>query len=239
MEARMPPAIIGGAIAAAGAIGGSVLAGGAQKKAANAAANAEIKSAEMQVAEARAAREQMRRLLEPYVNAGSPALRGMMDLSGLSGNPAQTKAITGIEGSPIFQALAMQGEDAILQNASATGGLRGGNVQGALAQFRPALLNQQIEQQYAKYAGLAGMGQNAASGTGAAGINAAQLTGNAFGTMGSAGAGAALASGAANANLYSTIGSSLGNVLGKVNWGGGGGLSADAANTIASNPSIF
>ncbi len=57
-----------------------------------------------------------------------------------TGMEAQQGAISGLEGSPIFQALARQGEDAILQNASATGGLRGGNVQGALGQFRPAAL---------------------------------------------------------------------------------------------------
>ncbi|WP_449405980.1 hypothetical protein [Massilia phosphatilytica] len=37
--------------------------------------------------------------------------------------------------APRFQALQQQGNDAILANASATGGLRGGNVQGALGQF--------------------------------------------------------------------------------------------------------
>ena len=47
-----------------------------------------------------------------------------------------------------------QGEEAILQGASATGGLRGGNVQAALAQFRPAMLNRFVQQQYERLGGL-------------------------------------------------------------------------------------
>jgi hypothetical protein len=74
----------------------------------------------------------------------------------------QQQAIQGIEQGPIYQEMAKQGEAALLQNASATGGLRGGNVQGALSQYRPQLLNQLIEQQYAKLAGLTTMGGGAA-----------------------------------------------------------------------------
>jgi hypothetical protein len=74
--------------------------------------------------------------------AGGPALQAQMAALGLSGPEAQQEYVAQQEQSPAFQALARQQEEALLQNASATGGLRGGNVQGALAQFRPALLNQ-------------------------------------------------------------------------------------------------
>jgi hypothetical protein len=105
------------------------------------------------------------------------------------GAERQRQAIQGIEQGPLFQELAKQGEQGILQNASATGGLRGGNVQGALAQFRPNLLNQLIEAQYGKLAGLTslgsgsaqnllGVGQASAAGTAAAQQNAAQNIGN-------------------------------------------------------------
>ena len=46
----------------------------------------------------------------------------------------------------------------MLQRASATGGLRGGNIQAALAQFRPQMLQQAIEQQYGRLGGFAGAG---------------------------------------------------------------------------------
>lgn len=78
------------------------------------------------------------------------------------GRQMQEQAIQQIEQGPLYQQLAQQGEQAILANAAATGGLRGGNVQAALGQFRPQLLNQLIEQQYARLAGIANVGQTGA-----------------------------------------------------------------------------
>jgi hypothetical protein len=101
-------------------------------------------------------------LTQPYIQAGGQALQGMQGLLGLRGAGEQQAAIQGIEQGAQFQEMARQGEQGILQNAAATGGLRGGNVQGALAQFRPALLNQLIESQYGKLAGLTAMGGTAA-----------------------------------------------------------------------------
>lgn len=117
----------------------------------------------------------------------------------------QQQAISQIEGGAAFQALARQGEEGILQNASATGGLRGGNVQGALAQFRPALLSQFIDQQYNRLGGLSQLGQASAAGVGAGGQNAATQIGNAYTQAGQAQAGSALAQGAAFNNALGTI----------------------------------
>ena len=102
-----------------------------------------------------------------------------------------------LEQSPAFQALARQQEEAILQNASATGGLRGGNVQGALAQFRPALLNQFLEQQYGRLGGMTALGQQSAAGVGTAGMQSATSISNLLAEGGAARAGAKL--GSANA----------------------------------------
>jgi len=117
----------------------------------------------------------------------------------------QKEAIAQLEGSAAFQALARQGEEGILQNASATGGLRGGNVQGALAQFRPALLNQFIEQQYNRLGGLTKIGQASAAGVGAAGQEAATNIGTALTASGQAQAGNALAQGTAFNTALGTI----------------------------------
>ena len=129
------------------------------------------------------------------------------DISAFTVTPEQLQqqAISQIEGSAGFQALARQGEEGILQNASATGGLRGGNVQGALAQFRPALLNQFIEQQYGRLGGMARIGQASAAGVGAAGQEAATSIGTALGDAGAARAGSALASGNAFNTALGTI----------------------------------
>ena len=128
--------------------------------------------------QASAARKQARalqRYLGPYAQAGQDALAQQMALMGMGSPEEQAAMIAQLEGGPEYQALVEQGENAMLANASATGGLRGGNLQGALAQFRPQMLSQLINQQMSRLGGLAGMGYNAAStlGTGVGQANAA------------------------------------------------------------------
>jgi hypothetical protein len=145
----------------------------------------------------------MRRLLEPYVAAGGPALQAQMAALGLRGPEEQAAFVAQQEQSPIFQALARQGEEAMLQQASATGGLRGGNLQGALAQFRPGLLNQFLTQQYERLGGLTTLGQQSAAGVGSAGMQSAGAIADLLGQAGAARAGAALGVGQAWGNLAS------------------------------------
>jgi len=110
--------------------------------------------------------------LQQYAQAGAPALEQQQALIGLRGPEAQRQAIAGIEGGQQFQALSRQGENALLQNASATGGLRGGNIQGALGQFRPQLLNELINQQYGRLGGLAATGGTVAQNLASSGLSA-------------------------------------------------------------------
>jgi hypothetical protein len=97
---------------------------------------------------------QMEQYLSPYSEAGEGALSQMQALAGAQGPEAQQAAIQGISDSPLLQAQIRQGEDALLQSAAATGGVRGGNT--------PQMLNQAIQQQYAQLGGISGMGANAA-----------------------------------------------------------------------------
>jgi len=185
-------------------VGGTSLIGGAiQSKAAKKAGQAQVAAADLGAAEQRAAREEMRRLLEPYTQVGVPALQEQMAAVGLSGPEAQAEYVAQQEASPIFQALARQGEQAMLQQASATGGLRGGNVQGALAQYRPALLNQFLEQQYGRLGGLTTLGQQSATGVGSTGMQTATSIADLLGQAGAARAGAALGQGQAWGNVLS------------------------------------
>jgi hypothetical protein len=122
------------------------------------AAQVQVGSAQEGIDEQRAQLAAIQQLLQPYTQAGAGAITQQQALLGMGTPEAQQQAITALEGSPQFQALAQQGEEAILSRASATGGLRGGNVQAALAQFRPALLSQLINQQYERLGGLASGG---------------------------------------------------------------------------------
>jgi hypothetical protein len=132
--------------------------------------------------------------LEPYAAAGAPALQRQQALAGTLGPQAQQDAIELINSSPIFRAQITEGENALLQNASATGGLRGGNVQAALARFRPAMLNAEIERQYGRFGGLtqlgaqtelnvAQLGQAGAARQAAAGLQTAASIGSLGGQM--------------------------------------------------------
>jgi hypothetical protein len=179
-------------------VGGTSLASSAVgSKAAKSAGQLQYDASQAGIAETRAAREEMRALLEPYVAAGGPALQAQMGALGLAGPEAQQAYVAQQEQSPLFQSLARQQEEAILQNASATGGLRGGNVQGALAQFRPQLLNQFLEQQYGRLGGMTSLGQQSAAGVGTSGMQSAGSISELLAQGGAARAGAKL--GSANA----------------------------------------
>ena len=190
---------------AAAVIGSAVIGGVVSSKAASKAGKAQVQAADLSAQEQRAAREEMRTLLNPYVSAGTPALQAQMAALGLSGPEAQQAYVAEQEQSPIFQALARQQEEALLQNASATGGLRGGNVQGALAQFRPQLLNQFLEQQYGRLSGLSQLGQASAAGVGAAGMQSANQIGQAYTQAGQARAGSIMGQAGAFNQALGTI----------------------------------
>jgi len=209
----------------------AVLGSATQSRAASKAAGAQERAAEMGVEEQRRQFDEIQKLLAPYVGAGQQAISGFQPfqqagaqafeqqqaLAGLRGPEAQQAAIAQIEQSPFLQAQIRQGEEAMLQRASATGGLRGGNIQAALAQFRPQMLQQAIEQQYGRLGGFAGTGlgvteqlyrggqasaANQASAAGTMGANVANL----LGQQGAAQAGGALGRGAAFGQLFQVPG---------------------------------
>lgn len=194
----------------------------AQGKAAQDAAAAQQAAAQQGIGEQRRQFDLVQSLLAPYAQAGTKAIGAQADLAGLNGPDAQRAAITALESSPQMAALTKQGETAILQNASATGGLRGGNVQGALATFRPQMLSALIEQQYGRLGGLTSIGQNAAAGTGNAGMATGNNVTQLLGQIGASQAGGALAQGATNAGYAAAIAQLAGMFSGLGQQGPGG-----------------
>ncbi len=214
------------------AIAGSSLAGGLlQSSAAKSAARTQAGAAEAGIEEQRRQFDEIQKLLAPYVQAGQGAIGGFQPfqeagaqafdqqqaLAGLQGPEAQQAAISQIESSPFLQSQIEQGERALLQRAGATGGLRGGNVQAALAQFRPQMLQQAIEQQYGRLGGFAGTGlgvtealyrggQAAATGQASAAGSLGQGVAGLLQQQGAARAGGQLAGAAPFANLLNLPG---------------------------------
>jgi hypothetical protein len=215
---------------AAAVVGSTLVSSSIQSNAAKKAANAQSAAAQAGIDETRSQFEAMQQLLQPYVQAGTGALGAYQNLAGLGGAGAQQSAIAGLSNSPEMQALIQQGENAMLQNASATGGLRGGNMQAAMAQFRPQLLADQINQQFSRLGGLASMGQNAAAGVGNAGMQTGGAVSGLLAQQGAAQAGGKLAQGAAWGNALGSIGQAAGMYGGM---GGGFGSPSYSTSQIA------
>jgi hypothetical protein len=239
--------------------GGTTLLGGMmQADAASEAAGAQVQASEAGIAEQRRQFDAIQQLLAPYVQAGTQAIGGFRPfqqagetafrqqqaLAGILGPEAQREAISQVESSPFLQSQIQQGENALLQRASATGGLRGGNIQAALAQFRPQMLQQAIEQQYGRLGGIAGAGLGAtealyrggqasavqqASQAGALGSNVAGL----LGQQGAARAGEALGQASAFGNVLSAVPQGLGMFYGLTGKSPFASSSAIPAGTLA------
>jgi len=186
-------------------VGGAVIGGIASNRAAGRAADAQTASAQAGIDAGDRQFAEIQRMLAPYRETGAQALGGQEDLAGLNGQDAQARAIQALQQSQIFTSQLQQGEDSILANASATGGLRGGNTQGALAQFAPQLLSQTINDQYSRLGGLSSMGLGAAGQTGQFAQSATNNAQALLQQQGAAQAGSALARGQAFSNVAQSI----------------------------------
>jgi len=217
-------------------VGGSQLIGSSmQAKAASSAADIQSGAAEAGIEEQRRQFDALQAILKPYVDIGVPAMAGyqayaeagpkafeeQQALAGVLGPERQREAIAKIEQGGGFQARVRSGEEALLQRASATGGLRGGNIQAALAQFRPQMLEQEIERQYGRLGGfsdigreteanLLKIGQASAAGVGAQGITTGTNISNLLAQQGAARAGGEIGEAKAYGSLFNLPGQLLG-----------------------------
>ena len=201
-----------GLVAVAGA---TLVTGYMGAEAAGNAASAQAGSAQAGIDEQRRQFNQIQELLKPYVAVGQPALEQQQAFLGMQGPEAERAAIERIRGGETFQALSRQGEEAILQRASATGGLRGGNVQAALAQFRPQLLSSLIDQQYSRLGGMTSLGQQSAAGVGTAGQAMGTNVTSLLGQQGAAQAAGALGQAQAYGNTISGLANIGGQYFGR------------------------
>lgn len=206
---------------AAAMVGAAVVGGVASNQASKASSKASQNASDAQSAADYAGIEEQRRqfdnvqeLLKPYANAGSQSLSAQQDLLGINGGRAQQEAINNISNSSEYKTYLQQGENSILQNASATGGLRGGNTQAALGQYAPTLLNNLVNQRYQNLSGITSLGQNAAAQTGNAGMQSASNIGNLLQNSGSAQAANYINQGNASAANWNNLANTTSNLAG-------------------------
>ena len=147
------------------------------------------------------------------------------DISGFStgGSNASTQqaAIDALKNSPLYSSLYRNGEQAILANGSATGGLRGGNMQRSLYNLGADTLSNVIQQQLSNLGGVANMGMGSAGQLGSFGANMANQVGTQLNNQGQARSNAAMLNGAITANQWKSGADGLGSVLSSI-FGGGG-----------------
>lgn len=146
---------------------------------------------------------------EPARNLLAPSVTGLADLIGVNGDEAQNAGLDAIRNSPLLAQLMKSSEEAILQNASATGGVRGGNVQSALYDNAGAQFNQQLEAQMARLAGLTGIGMGATDSVANFGQNKANNITSLLGQIGGAQASGQLQRGGITAGMWNNAGSFL------------------------------
>jgi len=137
------------------------------------------------------------------LNAANQGIDIQAALAGLRGAPAQQQAFQGFQASPGQQFLQQEGEQAILRNASALGGLGGGNVQRALQERGVGLAAQDFGNQFQR-------GQQVIGSQQALAPTAANL---AFGT-GQALSSGRLQTGSALSNLLSQQGAGASDIIG-------------------------
>ena len=158
---------------AAAIIGGSVVTGLLGSKSAKKAASAGERSAEAGVEEQRRQFDLTQASLRPSVEAGDLARDQQLALLGLSSEDAQSAAFAGLQDSPGQQFLRDRAQKNLLRNASAIGGLGGGNVRSALVQQGVGFAQQDLNNQFGRLGQLAGQGQAANIATGQFGATSA------------------------------------------------------------------
>ena len=152
--------------------------------------------------EQRAAREQSRADLQPWVGAGRNALNMTGDLSGSNGPDAATAAMKNYVPSPGYQWQLGEGLRAIDAGAAAKGMLRSGATLKAETAYGQGLASQDFGNYYNRLYNLSNQGQNSAAGQASASLK----TGEGIAQTNTS-------AGAAQADIYGNAAQGVGNSI--------------------------
>lgn len=224
----MPAAIIGGALAAGGAVAGAAISSSAAGNAADKAAQASAANNALQ----RQIYQQNTANLQPWMTRGNAAGAQQSALLGLGGDANAAKnAFNKFTGSDGYQFRLGQGLTAVNNNYATMGALNSGAALKALNDYAQG----QASNEFGRYMGyldnldqrgmaagsaIAGVGQNYANAVSSNNNNAAGAAGN-----------AAIASGNAWSNALGSVGGGLAQTFGSSYGGGGYGSRTSVLNT--------
>ena len=156
----------------------------------------------------------------------------------MNGTTKQGSAIDQLKASPLYQSLYGNGQEAVLQNAAATGGIRGGNTERGLADFGRDTLAQTIQQQLSNLGGISSEGLGAATGLGSLCQSNSNAQTGLYGAMGSTASGATLGQGAINSSMWNNIGNFVGSLGPALFHSGGSGGSGGLFGGSSGNGGI-
>ncbi|BFM71455.1 MULTISPECIES: DNA transfer protein p32 [Acinetobacter] len=195
---------------------GAITGSNKQAKAAQQAANQQYEATKYASDQQREMFDELRKDQQPYMQAGSDALKQLMGGMGADGRFMQTFNGQDIYNDPSYKFRLNQGLDAVQSGAAAQGGLLSGATQKALNNYAQDFASQEYQNaynrfnadqtnQYNRLSNLVGLGQSAAAGVGNAGMQTSQAIAN--NTMAGANAQAAgtIAAGNKNANNFQTL----------------------------------
>lgn len=112
-----------------------------------------------QLADERAFGEELKGITQPGIDMGQQASQSLYDYySGDSG--AQQQFVDNAQRSPYYRGLVDEGEQSVARHASATGGIRGGNIQESLASVNQNALNTVVNQNLQGLQGISDYGLN-------------------------------------------------------------------------------
>lgn len=209
---------------------GGLFGSGAQKKASDQATAAQVAATNRGIDLQNQQYQQTRNDYMPYTQAGTAAIGHYGDLIGNNGANAQSGMMAGLRDGPLYASMYRNGEESLLQNAAATGGLRGGNTERGLADFGADTFAKVYQDAVGNYGNLAGLGLGATGSVSGFGQQHANNVTGLYGDIGTAQARNYLTKGGINAANWNNFGSFLDQAASAgTPFGGGGGSSFGSA----------
>lgn len=187
---------------AAAVIGAGVLAAGATVASGSMAASATNNASNAAISEQNQALNQQATLSAPYRGLGTAALPQYEALLGIGPGANSASTLAALQNTPGYQFSQQQGQQGILNAASASGGV-GGNTLAALDQYNTGLASQTYQSAVGNIQGAVGLGQAAAAGQ-------ASNIGTAAGNIGST----LINQGNTNAGIYANEAAGLSKIAG-------------------------
>jgi hypothetical protein len=201
---------------------GSILGAGAEKKGSRQAQAAMNDALNRAIGVQQHQYDTTRADFAPEMGLGNGAIGEFGDLTGANGADKWTAALAALKNDPLYKSLYSNGEEAVLQNASATGGLRGGNTQTGLARFGADTLSATLQQRLAQLMSAIGIGTQAKGAITGVGLNTANNVSNLDTRVGENNSSNILTRAGINAGMWNSAGGFLDNAVKSFLPGGGG-----------------